>query len=314
MSAEMEMPMPGSAQPAAELRGLLGHARHTAHEVVTMPRDLIVLRLTLLLLMLHGSQQGWKLDVPLRVLCGAMLVHSPLLTSRALWLVVTCTVVVMNAMHWFHIDNHKYLMTYWCVGCTLAVASGSRDAVLRQNARMLVGICFALAVIWKLAAGQFVDGSFLHWTFLEDGRVESTSMLVGNLSADQLAENRSLISLLKSSPGDGVGVTLSTSDGLRWVTLAMSWWTLLIETAVAVTFLAPRHSRIAKLRDWTLIIFVATTYGLLPVIGFAFTLCILGFMQCEPERRRTGLAYLGLLVAIQLTRIPWDNIVGSMMS
>jgi len=55
--------------------------------------------------------------------------------------------------------------------------------------------------------------------------------------------------------------------------------------------------------------FVATTYFLLPVTGVAFALIVLAPSCCCVEDRRIRIAYLSMLVAIQLTRIPWQGLL-----
>jgi hypothetical protein len=262
--------------------------------------------MTLVLLILYGAQ-GWSLDVPLRVFCGVMLVATSLTTSRILWLLICAAVAWVNASNWFSIDNHKYLITYWCFAIAIAVASGDPDRILAWNARLLIGLCFAFAVFWKFAAGQFINGAFLHFTFLHDTRVEATTIGIGGLGADALADNRKLLSLLRTFPADGTAVTLSTSATLRGVTLAMSYWTLLIEGSVALSFCSPRPRFLSNLRDLLLMGFIGTTYFLLPVTGFALVLAIMGFAQCDPARKRTRICYLVLCVLIQLTRVPWDD-------
>jgi hypothetical protein len=59
----------------------------------------------------------------------------------------------------------------------------------------------------------------------------------------------------------------------------------------------------------TLLLFIAMTYPIFPVVGFAFTLAVLGFAQCEPGQTRMQAIYLLAMGFVQLTMIPWRFLV-----
>ncbi len=280
--------------------------RQVVHDLLTQPRHVLALRLTLLLLILHGSD-SWQLDVPLQLLCGIALVSLPLTTSVVVWLAIAGASILVNAFQWYFIDNHKYLIVYWCIVCALATAAKDTDEVMSTNARLLIGISFLFATGWKLLAGEYWDGSFLHYTFLTDPRVDIAASWLGNLGEDQLAENRRVVGALASQPASGIGASLTTTDRLRISTLVMSYWTLFIEALVAVAYLVRRPSWFHAARDYFLMAFICTTYFLLPVVGYANALALLGFTQCEVDRKRTRLLYLVVFVIVQLTQIPWKN-------
>lgn len=291
-------------------RALTGNAALGIRELLSQPRSQLTLRLTLLLLILHGAT-SWVLDVPLRILCGILILSPVLLMSSLLWLGVAGALIWVHAEDWFSIDNHKYLITYWGIVCALAVTSRTPDRVLSANGRILIGLCFTFAVAWKFLGGGFLDGSFLHYTLLKDSRIESIAVGVGGLDRIDLAQNRELMRTLRSLPADQLSIQLKSTDATRWAALGLSYWTLFIEGFVALAFLVRSQSRVGRLRDVALMTFIATTYFILPVTGFAFMLALLGFSQCEVEQSRTRIAYLFLFLAIQLTRVPWDDFVAS---
>ena len=277
-------------------------------ELLKQGPDVLVLRLTLLLLLLHGSST-WALELPLKVLCALMLVSRSLLLDRWMWMVVATAMLWINAAEWAWIDNHKYLVSYWCLACALAVGTRNRTRVLATNGRWLLGLVFGLAVIWKILAGQYLDGSFLHYTALTDSRLEVPARLAGGLSGQLLSQNRQLEKALMEFPGTEVSVTLNSSPALRLAGLLGSWWTLLIEGLVALAFLLPKRFRLTAWRDGLLMIFVVTTYGLLPVVGFALVLTVMGLAQCEPERQHIRVAYILLFIVAQLVAAPWQGAV-----
>lgn len=273
-------------------------------DLLAQPRYVLVLRFTALFLLLYGSSTVF-LDIPLRVLCGLMLLSPPLLTSQVIWILICGIVWWVNATDWLWIDNHKILITYWCLVCALAVSARDTDGVLAWNGRVLVGLTFLFATFWKVFAGEYWDGAFLHNVFLTDDRVEVVATAIGGLSPDALPQNRFLESLLKQFPEAIASVPLRTSPRLQAFTLAASYWTLLIEGSVAIAFLVPWLRVFSRYRDWFLIVFIATTYFLLPVLGFAYILIIMGFAQCDPRHTRVRVMYVLLFAFLQLSRLPW---------
>ncbi len=156
--------------------------RSLFRELLDQPVDELVLRLTLLVLILHGSSTAW-LDVALKVLCGYMLVSRVHLKHAGLWVVICACVWWLNARHWLWIDNHKYLISYWVLACTIGVSGAHCARVLAWNGRWLIGLCFAFALGWKLFAGQYFNGDFFTYTLLVDDRLELFAHLGGGLSA-----------------------------------------------------------------------------------------------------------------------------------
>ncbi len=276
-------------------RGLFAH-------LMDLPPHVLGLRLTLLLLLLHGAQT-WDLDVSLSVLCGIAIVCSPLSQSPVMWFVISGALTWSNALHWDTIDNHKYLITYWCYVCALVCTADHSAQVMRTNARVLIGLAFGFAVLWKLVAGEYLDGSFLYFEFLTEKRLGAASHLISGLSYDDLERNQLLLSQLSATLLPEMSIRLAGSEGLRKLCLGMSYWTLLIEGVVAFTFLVPRTPLLGRYRDVFLMVFVATTYFLLPVAGFAFVLTLLGLMQCERGIFRR--IYLVLFICVQLVQVPW---------
>ncbi|MBR8827920.1 MAG: hypothetical protein DSM107014_08460 [Gomphosphaeria aponina SAG 52.96 = DSM 107014] len=275
------------------------------NELLNQLTSVLVLRLTLLLLLFYGSS-SILLDIPLRIVCSLMLLLPILQTNQIMWVIICALVWWINAIDWFALDNHKILIGYWCLVCALAVSSKVTDKVLAWNGRMLIGLTFLFATAWKIMAGEYGDGSFLLYTFLSDRRVELMATFIGSISPDILQQNRLLEALLRYQPHILGSTTVSSSPQLELFTLAASYWTLIIESAVAVSFLGGGMSRLFLLRDWILILFIATTYFLLPVLGFAYILMIMGFAQCPPQNNTIKIAYICLFGLLQFARFPWN--------
>ena len=83
----------------------------------------------------------------------------------------------------------------------------------------------------------------------------------------------------------------------------------MIEAVISVTFLATKPHFLARWRDWALIGFIGATYAIVPVMGFGYTLVILGFVSCPRERIYARGAYLIVLGVLELSRLPWDRLI-----
>lgn len=273
-----------------------------------------ILRLTALLLMFYGGS-GWMLSLPLKIACGAALFSTVLLRNWWWWLGITVLIAFVNGGVWHSIDNHKYLISYWAICVTMAVAWPVQSrAVISYNAQLLIGTCFFFAVVWKLLAGQFLDGSFLHNVFLTDSRVAVPASIAGDVPLSELSVNRSLESMMQWSPSADAIVQLRSSPLLEGLAITASWWTLLIESLVAVLWLLPVR-RVGIARDVALIVFIATTYFLLPVVGFATILGVMGYAVASVrEQKRLKMVYLGVIAFMQLSSIPWGPYVSQLVT
>ncbi|MBT9311198.1 hypothetical protein [Leptothoe kymatousa] len=261
------------------------------------PVYLMVLRLTTILLLLHGIDHWRWTMLPEKLLALAMMVNVPLVRDRWAWLAMGIFLVVNNLWHWSALVNHEYLYTYWGLVCALAVWSRTPKQVLRWNARWIIGLCFLFATLWKFLGGEYLDGSFLHLTFLLDHRLAMGAVLFGGLDLATLAENRQIFDTLQASGAVLEPQQLATTTRMAVASVVLSYWTILIEGLVAASFLLPLR-RLHRKRDWLLIIFVLTTYTVIPVLGFGALLMVMGFIQAK--NNAIARLYLGLLITMPL--------------
>ncbi|MBE9076217.1 hypothetical protein IQ241_02715 [Romeria aff. gracilis LEGE 07310] len=235
-----------------------------------------------MILLLHGIEDLRWAMLPEKALAAAMLFWPGLLTRRLTWVSLSILAVWNNMGNWPFLVNHEYLITYWVLACTLALYAFVPTAVMAWNARLLIGLCFSFATLWKLLSGEYLDGSFLHLTVLLDPRLSSIALLSG-VSAETLQANADLFSRLQTSGFS----ELRTNPLISSISLLLSYWTLLIEGLVALSFLCPRPRWLYQRRDWGLLLFTFTTYTIIPVFSFAAVLLVLGLAQCEyPQRER----------------------------
>ena len=88
----------------------------------------------------------------------------------------------------------------------------------------------------------------------------------------------------------------------------MTWWTVILEGAIASAFLWYVNRGISKVRDALLITFCVTTYAVTPVEGFGWLLIAMGVAQCSAVRHTTRPLYLVVFVLILFYReVPWTE-------
>jgi hypothetical protein len=210
-------------------------------------------------------------------------------------------------LDWSLADNHAYLLCYWCLAVSIALCSRDPSACLSLNGRLLLGLAFFLATLWKVGlSSDYLDGRFLRVTMLTDPRFAGFVQLVGGLMPEQFADLRAFVT--QHVDGQFLEPSLLPAEPLRFLRLAhfMTLWTIVIEGAVALSFLWPVGRRISRGRDAALLTFCVTTYAVAPVAGFGWLLIAMGVAQCEPERRATRLFYLAVFVLILFYRqVPW---------
>lgn len=280
--------------------------------VATAVRDLarldvldLVPRLTLLLLILFNGS-FWALPTLLRILLVGALLYRPVYRSGWFWLAVTAALGYFHLERWYEIDNHKYLMTYWCLALAVALLLRGDDArrrqVLARNARLLIGLCMVFAVFWKLVSPDYLDGTFFRYALLVDSRFESVTTSVGGLEPEDAYRNDARLKSHFDGPSDGrasAEVELIDTPRLGWLADLLTWWTIGIELALALAFLLPdRWPPRVRLRHALLLLFVVTTYSLTPVIGFGWLLIIMALAHLPPEHQRLRLTYLVVLLLL----------------
>ncbi len=259
----------------------------------------LALRLTLLTLLLRPVGTP-NVRVAVLGLAALGLALPTCLRSPILWGALAALAGYRVLDDWSLADNHAYLLAYWCLAVTLALAARDAGACLALNARLLIGGAFAFAVLWKVVLSpDYLDGRFFRVTFLTDARFADFAQLAGGVDADQLA---SLAAFVRGDPAEAGAVIPARLVALAHVA---TLWTVAIEAAVAGAFLSPLGRALSAARHALLIAFCVTTYAVATVAGFGWLLLAMGTAQCEAERRYTRLAYLAAFgVVLAYDRLP----------
>lgn len=267
----------------------------------------LVLRLTLLLTLLHGPTMV-ALAVTVRLLAGLPLAFPRLLDLRLLWYVLAVVLLAGAFWDWQQNDNHDYLLAYWALACGLSLAAKHATAWLRHCAAVLLAVVFASAFLWKLIGSEYLDGSFLYFTLLSDGRLQPLASAISGTRIADLSLPMQAIAFLGTRGFEGVHVPVDAAPSLRVVALPLSWTVLLVEGCVAACFLAPAM-RSRATAHWSLIAFIVLTYFVLPVFPFAFLLCVMGLAACDVGDSAMRRRYIVLLACLHVTLLPWQTLL-----
>lgn len=272
------------------------------------PMDLAP-RLTLALLTLHAGQY-WYIQVPMTVVCIAGFLLCSLYRSATYWVLLTGVMIWGNTVDWYEIDNHKYLMTYWCLAICCVLRHPDPAGSLALNARLLIGLCFTFATLWKLLAPDYLSGSFFQATLLTDRRFRSVAEFVGGVPSSMLDWNQLMVGQLGRGAGIFDEVPLQSSPRLPALANGLTAWTFTIELLLAAAFLAPLRSRLSAWRNPLLLVFGVTTYAVANVVGYGWLLMAMGASQCGPRERRSRILFVLTFFMIQVYTAPWRRIFG----
>lgn len=268
----------------------------------------VVTRLSALHLLMHIAAHGGKVLGPL-ALAWAMLglVSGRIGRAAGYWAVMTLILFARVYLDTDELDNHFYLSMYWsaALAVCLWLPVERQVGALSLNAKWLLGLCMLFAVLWKIISPDYISGAFFHFFMVADNRFHDMAKLLGGLTQADLDHNFRIFSEVQNPlvPLHEYAVDLELPAGLRPLAGFMTWWTILIEAAIALVFLLPASRGILKARHAFLLVFAFTTYLVATVKGFGITLVIMGYANTPREWKRTRLAYLGAIVYIEITTI-----------
>lgn len=265
--------------------------------------------MTLLLLLLY-SGGPWYFRLPVTVLSLAGIIFRQLRRSAGLWFVLAGLVLAGTLQQWHQADNHKYLMGYWCLAISAALMVEHSERTLALSGRLLIGFSFLFASLWKLISDDYLDGSFFQYTLLIDGRFQGFAERLGGVTRELSEINHAAQRALVNYDSSLTDVRLVYPPVLPMLAGVITWWSLLIELAIAIVFLSPERSRLSRPKDALLLVFILSTYLVAPVTGFGWLLAIMGVAQSSERRAVVGLAYVASALLLQIYRAPWQTLFG----
>ena len=174
----------------------------------------------------------------------------------------------------------------------------------------------AVAKLGTMEAACFIfDCVFLQYGARNAQSVIDVLHSMGEIAAPLLADLAVRVGAL--DPGDRT-VNGEASDLLvtqerapfvpvaGWFAALFTWWTVIVELVIAVCFALPRRSRLAIVGDLALLLFLATTYTVVPVLGFAAILGTLGLAQSRHH-------WISALYVLGLVGLPLQEAVARLI-
>jgi hypothetical protein len=272
----------------------------------TGPID-IALRLTLVELLLR-PMGPWFVRAPLLLLSTLGLVAGAWLRAPALWMALAALVAARLVVEWPLPDNHIYLLAYWCLGVGIGLRFADPARLLGRTSRLLLGLVFAFAVLWKAGLSpDYRDGRFFAVTLLTDDRFSEAVQLFGGLSDAQLRENREYLTPLPEGAELLEPPVLHIPGRFRALVHVATWGTLAIEALAAGLWLAPLTRRgLLVARHGVVLLFCLTTYAFAPVAGFGWLVLVLGLGTCLAADRWLRATYVATYgVVLLYAEVPW---------
>jgi hypothetical protein len=230
-----------------------------------------------------------------KVLCLAALFIDPLADSPAFWFGLAAVQFAWVRTAYFVADNHHYLEGYWCIAMAIALSAADGERWLQLDATLLLGACFALAVIAKVINPEYRDGSFFTHQMLFDPRFLPIAVGAGGITpSDRGAHLAARGRLVR---GESLSEALHVSDRVRAAALALTWWTVGIESVLAILFLVP-GAPLETLRAGLLCLFAVTTFAMVAVPTFGHILLIMLAVSVDDVTVRAGVLMLACSLSL----------------
>ena len=234
--------------------------------------------------------------------------------SPYLWAALALLTGIRFYIDWPQADNHAYLLSYWCLAFAVSAWLGNRE-VLFSNARYLVALTFGFAALQKWISPDYLNGVFFLTTFFLDQRFEEFVVLFSSVTFEQIDIARDYLEgdyRFASAPEN---LPFAIPSSMRWLAILSTAWNLFEQTLIAIAFLAPRDSRLGRLRDPLLLLFCITIYAIVPVVSFGWLILAMGLAQCDEKSTTIRYWYMGVFFAlIFFYEVPWAELLNTALS
>ncbi len=296
-----------ATDPAAEQTSIHEPASLQVRPKVTAHLD-TALRLTAIALLLR-PMGPWFVSPVILSAAVLVLIFPRALRNRAVWSALALLIAIRIADDWPLADNHIYLLCYWVLAVALALRTPDPPNCLAVSSRLLIGLAFAFAVLWKVVLSpDFMDGRFFRVTLLTDPRFGAAAQLVGGLSKAQLRANREAVVPLPQGAELIDPPEVAEPPRLRAFVTMTTWGIVALEALVAVMMLAPAR-RTGAWRHVVLLAFCGITYAFAPVAGFGWLLLVMGLAQADDRQVWISRLYVvTFLVVLFYDQLPWSQL------
>jgi hypothetical protein len=207
-------------------------------------------------------------------------------------------------------DNHKYLLCYWLWVMCIAHIPAERefgDRIIRFNARFFLIFIFLGAALQKFISSSYMSGAMFELNLLLDERFKAFGHLVG-IDATLALESLKRVILLQNPYLQVTDnkILLLTSDRVHFAAQLITLYDFYVQVAIG-TLLLFRRDLTDLIAHLLLLFFIFTTYIPAPVLGFGFTLAVLGFALVKDRSQGLSAAYLLSMAAVLAYQVPWRD-------
>ncbi len=260
--------------------------------------------LSVLVLLLYGASY-WYVSIPISILCLSGILFDRLRLNGYFWFAIACFLLCGIGNNWQTDDNHKYLICYWTLALCICLFQKDDYQVLARVARLLVGLTFAFATLWKLISPDFLNGDFFLHCFFYDSRFSVRLVSLGIIGDAPISQASQALKHLTHIGSDVGSIGLPDISHIRPLAIALAYWTVLIEGLIAVSFLCSPLTSLSRFRFVFLWIFIVSTYAFAPVIGFGWILLVLAYASCQPDEQAFKKLFIYTFLFLQCFRLPW---------
>lgn len=238
---------------------------------------------------------AWYYTVCMTSLLATAVLYRKVSQNWLFWTVVTSVNGFALVQLWLDEGNHLYLNFYISLAILTALLSRAPKTIFKLNARLIIGLVFTFATLWKLFTPSFISGEFFRYYLAYDERLAPIGVLLTDLTFTDVAINRERLKQLPEAE-----VSLISTPSVRVLATVLTLLTILLEGAVATCFLWPSE-RVSKIRDAVLLLFMIGAYLTVPVPAFGMAFACLGYGQSRWKYGRV--AFLIVFIVQPLTTV-----------
>lgn len=237
------------------------------------------------------------IDMTMAVISAVLVCNSKVRNSPWFWLAIVVGWLPRMILDWTTYEDHCYFVIYWCGAMGLSRIGNHKTMVLRHSARTMIGLCFALGFLWKLVSPEFVDSSLFHFKLLFDYRfVEMVTDPICGMSTAAVESNLDAYREIRNIENQATTIDLTIPNQVSQIAILMTVWTVFIEGLLAILFLLPNSKFTDRWRDASLILFLLSTYFVVPVMGFATAFTTLGIAQTKSGRMKIAYLFTAIIL------------------
>lgn len=201
--------------------------------------------------------------------------------------------------------SSRVLNFCWCIAIFISLLPGcDTKRVLVLNVRLLIGVIFAQAILWKVVIKQeFVDGSFMRYSLLFCEVFNDRVTHSGLISPEIQASNQQVWHAIINGEGAVQPQAFQEPAHLKILAWIMTIWTLLTEALLALAFLSPDRWKLARYRHPVLLAFMSTVFVFIPLWIFGGIFVAMGLIATSSREWRIRVCYI--LVYFLLMSVTW---------